>query len=176
LARATAWRSSHRWLEVEAEQIREPPISDPEGRLKTSFHSREDEEDVFSLTDQPIDARALQTRLNNPSAGGRVTFEGWVRDRNEGRAVESLDYEAYEALAIKEGESVVREARERFSIIEARCVHRVGHLEIGEMAVWVGVSAAHRDAAFEACRYIIDEIKARVPIWKREAYADGRTG
>ena len=84
-----------------------------------------------------------------------------------------LEYEAYPALANREGEDIVRAARERFDIIAAVCEHRVGPLEIGGMAVWVGVSAAHRGAAFDACRYIIDEVKKRVPIWKREFYADG---
>jgi molybdopterin synthase catalytic subunit len=87
-----------------------------------------------------------------------------------------LRYDAYAALAEKEGEKVTSEALEKFAVIDARCVHRIGDLGIGELAVWVGVSAAHRDAAFAACRYIIDEVKARVPIWKHERYAEGDAG
>ena len=131
---------------------------------------------MFSLTDQPIDAAALRAQLAHRAAGACVTFEGWVRDHNDGRSVKALEYEAYPALALSEGEAILSEARERFTMIEAICVHRVGHLEIGEMAVWVGVSAAHRDAAFDACRAIIDQVKARVPIWKKEEYVDGEQG
>lgn len=96
-----------------------------------------------------------------------------MRNVNEGEAVDALEYETHAAIAVSEGEAVIAEARERFEIIEARCVHRVGRLAIGECAVWVGVSAGHRGAAFDACRYIIDEIKHRLPIWKKEHYRKG---
>jgi molybdopterin synthase catalytic subunit len=86
-----------------------------------------------------------------------------------------LEYEAYVPLAEKEGENILREAREKFSLVAAACVHRVGHLQLGELAVWVGVTAEHRGAAFDACRYVIDEAKARLPIWKKEHYASGAT-
>ena len=99
-----------------------------------------------------------------------------MRDHNEGRTVQRLEYEAFEALAIKEGERIVAEAVARFGVTRAACVHRVGALGIGELAVWVGVSAAHRGEAFAACRYIIDEVKHRVPIWKKEHYTDGDSG
>lgn len=105
-----------------------------------------------------------------------MTFEGRVRNHNEGRRVEHLEYEGYEALAVKEGTQVVREALERFAIEHASCVHRLGPLGLGDVAVWVGVSARHRGDAFTACRYIIDEVKDRVPIWKKEFYADGDSG
>ena len=111
-----------------------------------------------------------------PSCGGYVSFEGWVRNRNEGQDVLRLEYQAYEALALKEGNRIVAEAAERFPVEHALCIHRVGALEIGDLAVWVGVSAGHRDEAFRACRYIIDEIKHRVPIWKKEYYAGGDSG
>lgn len=87
--------------------------------------------------------------------------------------MDGLDYEAYATLAEREGERIIAEAKARFDVIDARCVHRVGTLTIGDLAVWVGVSAAHRGAAFDACRYIIDETKRRVPIWKREHYREG---
>ncbi|MEY4938283.1 MAG: hypothetical protein RIQ93_18 [Verrucomicrobiota bacterium] len=130
---------------------------------------------MFRLTSAAIDDPALRRALVNSRAGACVTFEGWVRDRNEGQPVLALEYEAYAPLAEKEGARILAEAREKFALVGAAAVHRVGHLQLGEMAVWVGVTAEHRGAAFEACRYIIDEAKARVPIWKKEHYASGAT-
>lgn len=130
----------------------------------------------FALSDVPFDLAPLRERLLSPRAGACASFEGWVRDHHEGRAVEGLHYEAYAALAEAEGERILIEALQRFEIVDAACVHRTGSLALGELAVWVGVSAGHRGPAFEACRWIIDEVKARVPIWKRERYADGDAG
>jgi molybdopterin synthase catalytic subunit len=96
-----------------------------------------------------------------------------VRNHNEGQAVASLEYEAYAELAETEGNRIMAEAGERFDLLAAQAVHRVGHLQIGEMAVWVGVASAHRGPAFDACRFIIDELKTRVPIWKKEHYVAG---
>jgi molybdopterin synthase catalytic subunit len=127
----------------------------------------------FDLAASEVDVVDLRLALRDEHAGAFASFEGWVRDHNEGRAVDGLHYEAYVALAEKEGERIVEEALSRFAIVEARCVHRIGELRIGELAVWVGVSAAHRGAAFDACRYIIDEVKSRVPIWKQERYREG---
>mgnify|MGYP002652084107 FL=1 len=127
----------------------------------------------FLLSAEPLDVAALGAGLRDPRAGGFTTFEGWVRDHHAGRAVDGLDYEAYGALAEREGERIVAEAMARFDVLAACCAHRVGALAIGDLAVWVGVSAAHRGAAFDACRYIIDEVKQRVPIWKREHYREG---
>jgi molybdopterin synthase catalytic subunit len=87
--------------------------------------------------------------------------------------VQALEYEAYVPLAEKEGERILAEARGRFEILRAECVHRTGRLGLGDVAVWVAVAAVHRGAAFDACRYIIDETKARLPIWKKEHYAGG---
>lgn len=131
---------------------------------------------AFVLSEAPIDPATLARALADASAGAFVTFEGWVRDHNDGRDVLRLDYQAYPALAQSEGERILDEAARRFAIVAARCVHRVGALAIGELAVWVGVSAGHRGAAFDACRFIIDEVKRRVPIWKNEHYADGESG
>jgi molybdopterin synthase catalytic subunit len=131
---------------------------------------------MFSLSERPIDGGTATAQLRNPGAGACATFEGWVRDHNEGRAVELLEYEAYAPVAVKEGETILAEARAKFPIDDAVCIHRVGPLAIGDMAVWVGVSATHRGAAFDACRYIIDEVKGRVPIWKKEHYAGGDSG
>ena len=130
---------------------------------------------MFKISPTAIEPIALQHALANPRAGACVTFEGWVRNRNEGQPVESLEYEAYALLAEAEGERILAEARNRFALVDATGVHRVGHLQLGDLAVWVGVTAEHRGAAFDACRYIIDEAKARLPIWKKEHYASGAT-
>jgi len=130
----------------------------------------------FKITSAVIDPVARKQELTQSASGACVTFEGWVRNHNEGEAVQALEYEAHQAIAEKEGARILAEARERFPIATAHCEHRVGKLEIGDCAVWVGVSAAHRDAAFDACRYIIDETKARVPIWKKEHYSSGASG
>ena len=130
----------------------------------------------FSLSPQPFDIAGLRAALLHERAGAFASFEGWVRNHNEGRAVHGLRYEAYAELAEAEGERIVAEALARFDAIDARCVHRVGELAIGDLAVWVGASAAHRDVAFGTCRWIIDEVKSRVPIWKHERYADGESG
>jgi len=130
----------------------------------------------FRLSNEPLDIESLKSGLRHDRAGGFASFEGWVRNHNEGREVGRLEYEAYPAVAEKEGNRIVTEAIERFGITAAHCVHRVGDLRIGDLAVWVGVSAEHRGEAFVACRYIIDEIKARVPIWKKEHYSAGDTG
>ncbi len=131
---------------------------------------------MFALSSETIDVAALREKLEDPSAGGFVTFEGWVRNSNEGRDVRQLEYEGYETVAVKEGEKVLDEALEKFDVVGVECVHRVGHLDIGDMAVWIGVSAGHRAAAFDACRYIIEEVKHRLPIWKKETYVDGDSG
>lgn len=130
---------------------------------------------MFAITNTPIDPAAFQRGLADARAGACVTFEGWVRNRNEGQAVRSLEYEAYVPLAESEGARILAEAREKFALTGCAAVHRVGHLQLGDLAVWVGVTAEHRGAAFDACRYIIDEAKARLPIWKKEHYASGAT-
>jgi len=117
----------------------------------------------------------LRDDLVDAAAGAYTSFEGWIRNVNEGKQVLRLEYESYEPLAITEGQQVIEEAIAKFSVLNARCVHRVGLLEIGECAVWVGVSSGHRDEAFKACRFIIDEIKVRLPIWKKEHYVDGNS-
>jgi len=132
--------------------------------------------EVFAISDESIAVSELREQVLNPGSGGVCVFEGWVRNENEGRAVQRLEYEVYAPLAIAEGETVIAEAKQRFPFLAARCVHRSGLLEIGDCAVWVGVSAPHRDEAFMACRYIIDEIKVRLPIWKKEHYVDGDSG
>ena len=131
---------------------------------------------TFSFSTTALTTDVYRRALEDAAAGGYASFEGWVRNHNEGQAVTHLEYEAFEALAIKEGEMIVREAIAQFAVIKAACVHRVGDLAIGDLAVWVGVSSRHRAEAFTACRYIIDEVKHRVPIWKKEHYVNGDSG
>jgi adenylyltransferase/sulfurtransferase len=130
----------------------------------------------FRFSQVAIDVAAERERLADPACGGYAAFEGWVRDHNEGQRVSHLEYEAFEPLAVREGERIIAEALTRFGVEHAVCVHRVGDLQIGDMAVWVGVTARHRHEAFLACRYIIDEVKHRVPIWKKEHYVNGDSG
>jgi molybdopterin synthase catalytic subunit len=133
-------------------------------------------ETSFKIVSAAIDPVARKQELARSTAGACVTFEGWVRDHNDGEAVQALEYEAHQGIAEKEGARIVAEAMARFAVTAVHCEHRVGKLAIGDCAVWVGVSADHRGAAFDACRYVIDETKARVPIWKKEHYASGATG
>lgn len=130
----------------------------------------------FDLASEAIDAEAWRRRLFDETCGGYAAFEGWVRDHNDGQQVLRLEYEVYETLARSEGSKILQEAIERFGVTAAACVHRHGSLELGDVAVWVGVAAGHRDEAFRACRYIIDEIKVRLPIWKKEHYVSGDSG
>ena len=130
----------------------------------------------FRFTTAAIDTGLARREVLDPGAGGYVSFEGWVRNHNEGREVVGLEYEGYQALAVKEGERILAEALARFPIKHALCIHRLGSLGLTDMAVWVGVSAAHRGESFAACRFIIDEVKHRVPIWKKEHYRNGDSG
>jgi molybdopterin synthase catalytic subunit len=123
----------------------------------------------------PIDVESLRQALTNPSCGAHCAFEGRVRDHHDGQVVLGLAYEAYVPLAESEGERIIEEARSRFDIVDARCSHRIGAVAIGDVAIWVGVAAAHRDAAFAACRFIVDEAKRRLPIWKKEHYRSGES-
>ncbi len=127
--------------------------------------------ELFQLSRIPVNVSELAASLASAHAGALVTFEGRVRDTNDNRDVVGLEYEAYDALCLKEGGAILREALR--GVIAARCVHRVGSLSVGDVAVWVGVVAGHREEAFRACRFIIDEVKRRVPIWKKEHYRDG---
>jgi molybdopterin synthase catalytic subunit len=130
----------------------------------------------FRFTDVAIDTASARRELLDPGAGGFASFEGWVRNFNEGREVTRLEYEAFRELALTEGGRILAEAAVRFPIKHALCIHRVGSLDLSDMAVWVGVSSAHRGEAFDACRFIIDEVKHRVPIWKKEHYRGGDSG
>lgn len=129
---------------------------------------------MFKLSNTALDATALRDELQSPNCGALNIFEGRVRNHNDGLKVLRLEYEAYDELAVLEGNKIIEEAKTRFDIEDVLCVHRVGMLEITDVAVWVGTISAHRDAAFQACRFVIDEIKHRVPIWKREHYENAK--
>lgn len=129
----------------------------------------------FQVTSEVIDLSAFRQNLQDKTCGAYVQFDGWVRDHNEGKQVLRLEYEVYEPLAIKEGDKIIAEAMERFGVHQASAIHRNGLMELSDVAVVVGVSSPHRDEAFDACRYIIDQAKVRLPIWKKEYYASGKT-
>lgn len=128
---------------------------------------------AFAMSEGPIDVAAWRRRIEHPAAGGVAVFEGLVRNHHRGEAVTGLEYTAYVPLATRQGERIVAEAVQRWNLRAATAVHRTGRLVVGDMAVWVGVAADHRGEAFDACRFIIDQIKSRVPVWKREWRPDG---
>jgi len=122
---------------------------------------------------EPIDARALIARVAGPDAGAVLTFAGTVRDRHHGREVVGIDYHGYEPMAERELERLEREITARWPGLRAAISHRLGHLELGELSVLIAVASPHRPDGFDALRHAIEELKRRVPIWKRELYADG---
>lgn len=128
---------------------------------------------MFKLVTEPLEYQSAESALYSPEAGGVVTFLGRVRNHNHGKKVVQLNYEAFDEMAISEGNKILKEAIEKFNVIDARAIHRIGTLQIEETAIWVGVSASHRAEAFLACQYIIDQLKSKVPIWKKEFYVDG---
>lgn len=127
----------------------------------------------FEISRREIDLVAFRKRLLDRSCGAYVQFDGWVRDHNEGQQVLRLEYEVYEPLAEREGQKIIDEAIQQFGVSRANAIHRSGLLELSDVAVVVGVSSAHRGEAFDACRYIINQAKIRLPIWKKEYYANG---
>ncbi|MCW8924833.1 MAG: molybdenum cofactor biosynthesis protein MoaE [Xanthomonadales bacterium] len=127
----------------------------------------------FAVSRKAIDVAAAREMVADHHCGALAVFEGWIRNHNDGRDVERLEYEVYRPLAEKEGARIIDEALEKFTISHALCIHREGLLELGDCAVIVCVSSAHRGAAFDACRYIIDQAKTRLPIWKKEHYTSG---
>lgn len=128
---------------------------------------------MVEITREIIDYATLTERVRANGAGAVVTFLGTVRELTDGKRTASLEYEAYPEMAERKMREIEAEARERWPIIEAALVHRVGHLELGEVSVAIAVSCPHREQAFEACRYLIDRVKEVVPIWKRENWATG---
>lgn len=125
------------------------------------------------VTRDPIDPAALLDAVVSPSDGAALLFWGVVRNRNDGRAVTHLEYEAYAEMAEATLAEIVAEARARWEVGEIGAVHRIGRLEVGEGSVAIAVASPHRAEAYEASRYVIEELKRRVPIWKREGYAEG---
>jgi len=121
----------------------------------------------------PISTQDEVERLKLPADGAAVIFEGIVRNNTRGRRTLFLDYEAYEAMALKQMQELAAQARSQFAVRDVGLVHRLGRLEIGETSVLIVVASAHRGPAFEACRWIIDTLKKTVPIWKKEHFEDG---
>jgi molybdopterin synthase catalytic subunit len=128
---------------------------------------------VVALTREPINRDALVAKLKQPGDGAVVVFDGIVRDNTRGRKTLYLDYEAYAEMALAQMQKLGREARKRFAIDRVGVVHRLGRLEIGESSIVIVVTSAHRAAAFDACRWLIDTLKRTVPVWKKEHFADG---
>lgn len=130
---------------------------------------------MFRLTRDPIDSSYWQGLLADPGCGAFLWFEGRVRNHHQGRPVRSLEYEAYENLALREGGRILESIRAKHGLAAILCVHRTGHLAIGETAIWLGASSGHRGAVFPALERAMTEIKVSVPIWKREHYLDGES-
>jgi molybdopterin synthase catalytic subunit len=128
---------------------------------------------MFRVTDKPIHLQELVDFVTDPEAGAVATFIGTTRNHNEGRRVIALDYEAYPEMAEKQLARLGQEASEKWQICRMAIVHRLGPVQIAEPSVVIAVSAAHREAAFAACRFAIEEIKKTVPIWKKEVYEGG---
>jgi len=128
---------------------------------------------MFELSAAPIESATLSARLQAPGVGALTVFDGRVRNHHLGRPVTRLDYEAFEEMAQREGEAIVAETEKIYPATRILCVHRTGTLQIGETAVWIGVASAHRAAGFGACRHVIEELKLRLPIWKKEHHPDG---
>jgi molybdopterin synthase catalytic subunit len=126
-----------------------------------------------SITRDPIDVAPILAAIKHPEDGAVAIFDGIVRNHSRGRRTLSLDYTAYEVMALRQMDGLARQAMARFAIRDLRIVHRLGRLQIGESSVYIAVASAHRAAAFDACRWLIDTLKTTVPIWKREYFEDG---
>jgi molybdopterin synthase catalytic subunit len=159
-----------------------PPVSGGSGARESDVSGSDDQalaRGVFELSAEPLDAAAAQRRVEHPSCGAVVLFKGNARDTNRERDVVRLDYEAFPAMAENEMAHVFEECSARISGGDPRhalrmlVLHRTGSVAVGEPAVVIAVASPHRDAAFQAARFLIDELKARVPLWKKEVYADG---
>jgi molybdopterin synthase catalytic subunit len=130
-------------------------------------------EDVFQLVREPIRPQELVESIKAPEDGALVVFDGFVRNNFRGKRTLYLEYEAYEPMALAKMREIGSQIREKFQVHRIAIVHRLGRLEIGGTSVWIGVSSAHRAAAFDACRYAIDTLKRTVPIWKKEYFVGG---
>src|SRR5258707_194279 len=130
-------------------------------------------DDIYQLVRDPIEVDSLVRHVRAPEDGAIVTFDGFVRNQSHNRPTLYLDYEAYESMALAKMREIAAQLHEKFAIHRVAIVHRLGRLEIGETSVFIAVSAPHRAAAFEACRFAIDTLKRTVPIWKKEYFEDG---
>jgi molybdopterin synthase catalytic subunit len=130
-------------------------------------------DDIYRLVRGPIDMAALARYVRGPEDGAAVTFDGFVRNQSHNRPTLYLEYEAYESMALAKMREIGAQLHEKFAIHRVAIVHRLGRLEIGETSVFIAVSAPHRAAAFDACRFAIDTLKRTVPIWKKEYFEDG---
>lgn len=130
---------------------------------------------MFLLTEKIIDNPSLSKEIDNKQNGAYVFFEGRVRNHNDGKAVTHLSYSVYPQLAMRVGEAVIAEAKARFDVQDIHCIHRTGSLNIGDIAIWIAVGAAHRDVAFNACRFVLDTLKQDLPIWKKEHYQNAES-
>lgn len=126
-----------------------------------------------ALVREAIDGQSAVEKTKHPEDGAAVVFDGVVRDNTRGRCTLYLDYEAYEEMALKQMEELATQALVRFQVRDVAIIHRLGRIEIGETSVLIVVAAAHRAAAFDACRWLIDTLKRTVPIWKKEHFEDG---
>jgi molybdopterin synthase catalytic subunit len=131
------------------------------------------EHDLFSLVNSPIDMAAIVQAVRAGHDGAIVTFDGFVRNESHGRSTLYLEYQAYEPMALAKMKEIGQLLREKFAAHRVAIVHRLGRLQIGETSVFIAVSAPHRAAAFDACRFAIDTLKRTVPIWKKEYFEDG---
>ena len=131
------------------------------------------QEDIFRLVREPIDMASLARQVRAPEDGAIVTFDGFVRNQSHNRPTLYLEYEAYESMALAKMREIGAQLHEKYRIHRVAMVHRLGRLEIGETSVFVAVSAPHRAAGFDACRFAIDTLKRTVPIWKKEYFEDG---
>jgi molybdopterin synthase catalytic subunit len=150
-----------------------PPVSGGTARAAKNLDDGLKQLGVITLTREPIDAEKLVAEAKLAEDGAVVVFDGIVRNNTRGRRTLYLDYEAYEEMALKQMNGLAEQARERFGVRQVTIVHRLGRLEIGETSVLIVVASAHRGAAFDACRWVIDTLKKTVPIWKKETFADG---
>ncbi len=125
------------------------------------------------IVNEPIKTAAILAAIKHPEDGAVVVFDGIVRNNSRGRRTLYLDYSAYEAMALRQMEQLAQQALARYPIRDVRLVHRLGRLQIGESSVYIAVTSAHRAAAFDACRWLIDTLKKTVPIWKKEYFEDG---
>ena len=144
-----------------------PPVSGGSGEAESGGYIR------ASIVRDPIDTEAVLDRIKHGEDGAAVVFEGVVRNHTRGRKTRYLDYEAYEPMALQQMEGLAQQALKQFQVREVALVHRLGRLEIGETSVLIVVASAHRAAAFDACRWLIDTLKRTVPIWKKEYFEDG---